>query len=94
MELVRENNAIVHRSENGEKLAEITFRPTADPDVVVADHTYVSPVLRGQGAAGKLLDRLVDEMKAENKKIKPLCSYVVKKFNEEPEKFDHINANA
>ncbi|MRI82201.1 GNAT family N-acetyltransferase [Fundicoccus ignavus] len=94
MELVRENNAIVHRNENGEKLAEITFRPTADPDVVVADHTYVSPVLRGQGAAGKLLDRLVDEMKAENKKIKPLCSYVVKKFNEEPEKFDHINANA
>lgn len=60
----------------------------------MADHTYVSPVLRGQGAAGKLLDRLVDEMKAENKKIKPLCSYVVKKFNEEPEKFDHINANA
>ena len=28
MELVRENNAIVHRNENGEKLAEITFRPT------------------------------------------------------------------
>lgn len=94
MELIRENNAIVHRDANGEKLAEITFRPTDDPNVVVADHTYVSPALRGQGAAGKLLHRLVEEMKAEGKKIKASCSYVVKKFKEEPEIFDSINADA
>lgn len=94
MELVRENNAIVHRNEAGEVLAEITFVPTENPDVVNANHTYVSPALRGQGAAGKLLTRLVEEMKAEDKKIKATCSYVVKKFREEPETYDEINADA
>lgn len=94
MELIRENNAFVHRDANGEKLAEITFSLTDDPKVVVADHTFVSPALRGQGAAGKLLDRLVEEMEAQGKKIKASCSYVVKKFEEEPEKFAHINADA
>ena len=94
MELVRENNAIVHRDANGELLAEITFGLTDNPDVVVANHTYVSQTLRGQGAAGKLLERLVVEMVAEGKKIKATCSYVVKKFAEEPENFDHVNAEA
>lgn len=94
MELVRENNAFVHRDETGEKLAEITFQLTDDPKVVIADHTFVSPALRGQGAAGKLLDRLVEEMEAEGKKIKASCSYVVRKFAEESEVFDFINADA
>lgn len=94
MELIRENNAIVHRNEAGEVLAEITFAPTEDPNVVNANHTYVSPELRGRGAAGKLLDRLVEEMEAEGKKIKATCSYVVRKFKEEPETYDVINADA
>lgn len=93
MELIRENNSILHRNEAGEVLAEITFVPTENPDVVNANHTYVSPELRGQGAAGKLLTRLVDEMKAEGKKIKATCSYVVRKFKEEPETYDDINAD-
>lgn len=93
MELIRENNAILHRNEAGEMLAEITFVPTENPDVVNANHTYVSPELRGQGAAGQLLTRLVDEMKAEGKKIKATCSYVVRKFKEEPETYDDINAD-
>lgn len=94
MELVREKNAIVNRNEAGEVLAEITFIPTDDPNVVNANHTFVSPELRGQGAAGKLLDRLVEEMKSDGKKIKATCSYVVRKFKEEPETYDEINADA
>lgn len=93
MELVRENNGFVHRDEEGNLLAEITYAPTNRENVVVANHTYVSPQLRGQGAAGKLLDKLVEEMEAEGKLIKATCSYVVKKFRDEPEKFDYINAD-
>lgn len=93
MELVRENNAFVNRDAEGNLLAEITYAVTARENVVAANHTYVSPQLRGQGAAGQLLDKLVEEMDAEGKLIKATCSYVVKKFKEEPEKYDHINAD-
>ena len=94
MELVREGQAIRSYNEAGEKIAEITFPVTVDANVVDANHTFVSPELRGQGAAGQLLDRLVEEMDKEGKKIKATCPYVVRKFEEEPEKYNHINVDA
>ncbi|MBR7926667.1 N-acetyltransferase [Aerococcaceae bacterium zg-ZUI334] len=92
MKFEREGNGFVHRDENGKIIAEITFMPV-DEKTVIADHTFVDAVLRGQGVAEKLLDHLVQEMKAEGKQIKAQCSYVVKKFDEEPEKYDAINAD-
>ncbi|MBS4461620.1 MULTISPECIES: GNAT family N-acetyltransferase [unclassified Facklamia] len=92
MKFEREGNGFVHRDENGKIIAEITFMPV-DEKTVIADHTFVDAVLRGQGVAEKLLDYLVQEMKAEGKQIKAQCSYVVKKFDEEPEKYDAINAD-
>ncbi len=94
MEFKREGNAIVYRDEADKLLAEITFPPSSSNDqVVVADHTFTDPALRGQGIAGKLLDELVSEMDKEGKKIKATCPYVVRKFKEEPEKYDFINAD-
>lgn len=93
MEFEKIDNGYVKRNEQGEVIAEITFQPTADAKVVVADHTYVDPVLRGQGVAEKLLDHLVAEMAKENKKIKAQCSYVVAKFEKEADKYDWINAD-
>lgn len=94
MEFKREGNALVYRDESNKMLAEITFPPSSSREnVVIADHTYTDPSLRGQGIAGKLLDQLVDLMKQEGKKIKATCPYVVRKFNDEPEKYDFINAD-
>ena len=70
MEFEKIENGYVKRNEQGEVIAEITFQPTADPAIVIANHTYVSPVLRGQGVAEKLLDHLVSEMAKESKKNK------------------------
>ena len=80
MEFTKTNDGFVKYDENGRVIAEITYFPTNNPNVVVADHTFVDPSLRGQGVAGKLLDALVEDMAEQNKKIKPACSYVVKKF--------------
>lgn len=93
MEFEKIDNGYVKRNEQGEVIAEITFQPIADAEVVIADHTYVDPVLRGQGVAEKLLDHLVSEMAKENKKIKAQCSYVVAKFEKEVDKYDWINAD-
>ncbi|AEB29930.1 hypothetical protein CAR_c12380 [Carnobacterium sp. 17-4] len=48
-----------------------------DEDYIVADHTLVDESLRGHGIAEQLLDKLVTD--------------VVWKFQENPDKYDHIN---
>ena len=92
MEFTKTNNGFVKYDENGRVIAEITYATTSNPNVVLADHTFVDSSLRGQGVAGKLLDVLVKDMAVQNKKIKASCSYVVKKFQEDSS-FDFINAD-
>ena len=90
MEFTKTENGFVKYDENGKVIAEITYSPTDNPDVVVADHTFVDSSLRGQGVAGKLLNIL--DMKNQNKEIKASCSYIVKKFSEDSS-YDFINAD-
>lgn len=54
-------------------IARITFIPSGDR--LIVDHTYVSETLRGKGIAQKLLNRVVEYARKENKKIVPQCSY-------------------
>lgn len=56
-----------------------------DMDRMVATHTYVNPKYRGQGIAGMLLKRLVEHARKMNKKIVPVCSYVLKAFEQNEE---------
>lgn len=53
--------------------------------VRVAEHTLVPPEIGGQGVAARLVDALVADARAFGFKIKPVCSYVVKKFEVHPE---------
>lgn len=91
MEFTKTNNGFVKYDENGKVIAEINYSQASDPNIVIADHTFVNSSLRGQGVAGKLLNALVEDMASQNKKIKASCSYVVKKFNEDT-RYDFINA--
>lgn len=88
MDFVEINNGYAYLNAVGETLAEITYSPAGD--FVIADHTYVSEALRGQGVGEQLLDHLVGEMAKQGKKIKALCPYVVRKFAKES-KYDFIN---
>ena len=69
----------------GQVIAEISW--TMLSDVMVMDHTFVSPDLRGQGVAKKLLDRAADYAREKNFKMEPICSYVVTAF----ERYDDYN---
>lgn len=51
----------------------------------VAEHTIVPPQIGGRGVAGKLVDALIADAREQGFKIKPVCSYVVAKFDEHPE---------
>jgi predicted GNAT family acetyltransferase len=56
-----------------------------EDDVRVATHTVVPPQIGGRGIAAQLVERLVSDAKEQGFKIKPQCSYVAAKFDENPE---------
>lgn len=91
MEFEKGDNRFYKNDENGKLIAEITYVPSGE-DKVLVDHTFVDPSLRGQGVAEQLVDRAVQEMKTENKKIVPVCPYVVSLFERKPEKYQEIIA--
>ncbi|WP_164670083.1 GNAT family N-acetyltransferase [Virgibacillus doumboii] len=65
-------------------LGEITFKQSGD-NVLTVDHTYVSDELRGQGVAGKLVEKVVNYAREEGKQINPTCPYAEKKIKNTPE---------
>ncbi|GGB50803.1 GNAT family N-acetyltransferase [Virgibacillus dakarensis] len=73
-----------------EPLAEITFTQSGDTDLIV-DHTFVQDELRGEGVAGKLVERVVKYAREEGKKIIPECSYAKNKIEKTPEYHDVLS---
>ncbi len=90
MEFTKGENRF-YKEEDGKLVAEITYVPKINS--VEVDHTFVDPSLRGQGVAEKLVDRVVEEMEKENKKIVAVCPYVVTLFERKPEKYASIIAD-
>lgn len=87
-ELGHDSYAYVYEKE-GQNLGEITW--ALSNDVMVMNHTFVSPELRGTGVAKKLLDQSAEFARENNYKMKPLCSYVVAAFDESSE-YDDVKA--
>ncbi|EPD49795.1 hypothetical protein HMPREF1210_03242 [Paenisporosarcina sp. HGH0030] len=81
-ELGHDAYAIVHEKD-GQALGEITW--TLLGDVMVMDHTFVSPALRGQGVAKQLLDHSAAYARENEYKMEAVCSYVVSAFNQSDE---------
>jgi len=50
----------------------------------IAVHTIVPQAIGGRGVAGALVDRLVEDAARQGFLIRPDCSYVAKKFAENP----------
>ena len=72
----------VIKTEAGE--AELTYS-ILSPKLVIADHTGVPKALEGEGYAWALLNRLLDDARAEGFKIIPLCPYVNAQRAKHPE---------
>jgi hypothetical protein len=57
-------------------------------DRLIISHVEAPPVLRGSGAAGRLMELLVGRARAEGRKITPLCSYAAAWLSRRPEHAD------
>ena len=88
LELDSHRRGKFHLTEGGETLAKLEVAVIKDN--LVAYHTEVSPKLRGQGVARKLLDSLVGYAQNNGLKIVPLCPYVLAEFKRRPEQYESI----
>ncbi|MBF0794726.1 GNAT family N-acetyltransferase [Mammaliicoccus lentus] len=75
MEIKQGTNKFYVGESEGQFDAEITYHDS-DGNVLVVDHTFVDPSLRGQGTARKLVDTVIDKARNEGKVIDPVCPYV------------------
>jgi predicted GNAT family acetyltransferase len=66
--------------QGGRRIAEMTYTRT-NPTLVVVDHTFVDPSLRGQGVARQLQDAMVAWARESKTKVVPVCSYVKVQFD-------------
>lgn len=53
-------------------------------DVRIAAHTIVPRAIGGRGVARALVERLVEDAKRQGFLIRPDCSYVARRFSENP----------
>lgn len=84
MEIKRGNGKFYIGESETDFIAHITFKNGGN-NIIVIDHTFVDPSLRGQGVAGKLMKKVVDMAREEDLKCVPVCSYAVVAFKRHPE---------
>lgn len=92
MSIEQQGNAFIYRQDDGRKGGEITFQRQHD-NIIIADHTYVDPALRGQGIAAKLLAALAEYARSHRLKIRAQCSYVARTFAHS-DHYQDVNADA
>ena len=73
----------VVRLASGEE-AEMTW-VVREPCIRDFNHTYVPEVFRGSGIAAKLMDRAIEDARAEGFRIVPTCSFVAAQFRRHPD---------
>ncbi len=72
-----------HILQGSRRVGEMTYSRT-NPSLVVVDHTFVDPSLRGGGVARQLLDAMVAWARETHTRVVPMCSYVQVQFDRDP----------
>ena len=82
---IKKGNNIFYIGESEENdIARITYYYKED-NVIVINHTFVSPELRGKSIAGNLLSKVIEFARVNNLLIIPVCSYAVLKMTRNQE---------
>lgn len=90
MDYIYENHKIYINDEAGKLIVNATF-PFIDEGVVVVDHTYVDPSLRGKGIASQLMFEVYKHIKKLGYKAVSTCPYAVVWFKKHKECNDIID---
>lgn len=88
MNFIYEDHKIYVLDEHNKEIVKATF-PFYKENVVVVDHTYVDPSLRGQGIASKLMHEVSNHIKKLGYKAVATCPYAVVWYKKHSE-FDFL----
>ncbi|MFW5841838.1 MAG: GNAT family N-acetyltransferase [Bacillota bacterium] len=91
MEIKQGDNQFYVLDDLGDTVGNITWTPSDEPNIIIANHTFVDPKMRGQNVARILLDKLAAYARKNDLKIHPTCSYVARIFEKE-DSYDDIKA--
>lgn len=78
IKLVHDPNYITLIDSDENTIASLSYN--IDGNIINANSTFVDPNHRSKGYAQVLVDELVAYARKENKKIVPICSYIVRLF--------------
>ena len=87
MEILAGHNKFYVNDAEGNQVA---FVPTGE-HLSIIEHTDVDPSLKGQGVGKQLVAKVVEKMRAENRKVIPLCPFAKHEFDKTRE-YDDIRA--
>jgi predicted GNAT family acetyltransferase len=89
MALVRDNVAAQRfEMEEGGQIVFADYRRTGGR--LIVDHVEAPPILRGTGAAGRLMEGLAAEARRSGETIVPLCGYAAAWLHRHPEYRDLV----
>jgi predicted GNAT family acetyltransferase len=74
---------------SGDTLAGI-IRYTREGDVVTMVHTEVEPAFEGEGLGSLLVAGALDDVRAQGKRVRPLCPFVAAFVKRHPEYADLV----
>lgn len=75
---------------DGERLGEVSYLKAAHNQVLVLNHTYVDPSLRGQNIARQLVDAVCDLARSQGQKVQPDCRYAAALFKRYQEDYADV----
>ena len=90
MEILAGHNKFYVNDAEGKQVAEIVFVPTGE-HLSIIEHTDVDASLKGQGVGKLLVAKVVEKMRAENRKVIPLCPFAKHECDKTRE-YDDIRA--
>ncbi len=90
MNFIYEDHKIYVKNEEGKVIINATF-PYIEEGVVVVDHTFVDPILRGQGIASLLMHEVYKHAKNKGYKVVATCPYAVVWFKKHKDLNDIID---
>ena len=90
MEILAGHNKFYVNDAEGNQGAETVFVPTGE-HLSIIEHTDGDPSLKGQGGGKQLVAKVVEKMRAENRKVIPLCPFAKHEFDKTRE-YDDIRA--
>lgn len=90
MQIQEDNKSVFILNEQGERIAESSFVYTGE-HLVIIDSTFVDESLKGKNVGKQLIDRIVQRMRKENRKIIPLCPFAKIIFDRNRDYDDIVN---